>query len=71
VLLTVPMAEIRQNIVQNEAMCEIRLRNISALMLHVILGDRYDESMSEYDYSQYVAWLFEESFLLYSNPETD
>jgi len=71
VLLTVPVAELRQNIIQNESMCEIRLRNISALALHVIIGDRYDESMTEYEYSQYVAWLFEESFQLYSNPETD
>lgn len=71
VLLTVPIAELRQNIIQNESMCEIRLRNISALALHVIIGERYDETMSEYEYSQYVAWLFEESFQLYSNPETD
>lgn len=69
VLITVPIAEVRQNIVQNTARSEIRLTNVSALMLSVIVGDRYEYTMTDYDFSQYAAWLFEENFRLYPNNE--
>jgi len=71
VLMTVPIAELRENIFWSKGMSEIHLFGISALMLQIIVSDHYEYAMSDYDFSQYAAWLFEENFRLHSNPETD
>jgi len=70
VLMTVPIAELRQNIFAKDAIDKIHLFGISALMLRIIVYDHFENGMSDYDFSQYAAWLFEENFQLYSNPKT-
>lgn len=67
VLMTVPIAELRQNIFCKDAIDEIHLFGISSLMLQIIVCDHFENGMSDYDFSQYAAWLFEENFQLYSN----